>query len=79
MTAVQIQNLEVALLVQTHRTEDSSLVHTNLTASQCVCTNAVVRVAPRSTGNGCSNCGGMTVQTGTCYTCTTCGTSGGCG
>lgn len=35
---------------------------------------------PKQSGSEfCSNCGGMTVRTGTCTTCLTCGTAGGCG
>lgn len=70
---------DVARLVMAgHALADSTIVHTDLTASGCACLR-MVRVVPQSTGNSCAECGGMTVQTGTCSTCTSCGTSGGCG
>jgi hypothetical protein len=54
--------------------------HDNLQPTDCVCRRArVVAAPPRSSGNACHVCGGITVQTGSCTTCTGCGTTGGCG
>lgn len=79
MTAVVVADPEARALLGLHRLTDPSFVHTNLTRAMCACAGFGLPVRPRQTGNVCSNCGGMAVQTGTCTTCVECGESGGCG
>lgn len=68
---------EVSEMISKHKLTQP-VIHDDLDATRCVCRSVVV-ARPQSTGNACADCGGMTVQTGTCHTCTSCGTSGGCG
>lgn len=73
---------EVEEAIRGHSLSDASFVHTNLVSTECDCFRVpaqVVAAPPRSSGNSCFVCGGITVQTGTCTTCTSCGTTGGCG
>lgn len=86
MIEIEVHDREVIALMQDHFEQDAP--HTNLKVGYCSCNPLndpnIARKPPAHTGmlNGgiCFNCGGMTVQTGSCTECTQCFTSsGGCG
>lgn len=68
---------DVAQLVSAHDLRDQGVVHTDLDVLSCAC-RAVAR-RPNSTGDVCTDCGGMMVRTGSCTTCVECASTGGCG
>lgn len=79
--AVPVADLHPSVVGLLADHQHPAATHSDLDAARCSCRHLGTPVAapPRSTGDICMSCGGMTVRTGTCHTCTSCGTSGGCG
>lgn len=72
---------EARTLLSQHRLDDG-IVHDNLAASDCSCSQSdhpTPNTSVGADGGVCFACGGMTQRTGSCTTCTSCGTSSGCG
>ncbi len=69
--------LIVALMLD-HNLADPAFVHSNLEPTECVCHRGHGGPIRREGMDVCSDCGGLTIPTGSCMTCVECGASGGC-